>query len=148
MTVPLVDLLDSYEASALSALDPTNAEDGINFWKEANENDPDELSKIKKSNAKAIKEIFLRANAAPPNLRYGDGSSNSGIVEDFDPMGDAKGEITKKEKELLQKYVISHETDEFDGVYYLRSSTGVYQPDDKSMNRWFIKCLENNAECV
>ena len=147
MTGDLEELRDRYESSVLSLLDPKNTEEYINFWNEAKEEDPDKLLEIRKQNANAIKHIFLYTNASPSNLRYGDGSSNSAIGEDFDPMGDTSGTITTKESDLIEKYVISYEAEEIDGQYYLRSSTGIYQPDSDKMNYWYIKCLKNNVEC-
>ena len=136
-----------YELSALSVLDPKNTDENINFWKETHENNPDKLTEIREQNAKAIKEMFLWANAAPSNLRYGDSSSNGALQENFDPMGDASGTITTKESEMIETYVINYETTEMDGQYYLRSSTGVYQPDISKRDHWYIKCLTNNEQC-
>ena len=147
MTNDLGELRDKYESVILSLLDPKNSDEGINFWNEANESDPDKLTEIRKQNAEAIKHIFLYSNASPTNLRYGDGSSNSGLAENFDPMGDTSGTITKKESEMIEQYVISYEAEELEGQYYLRSSTGVYQPNLQNMNHWYIKCLENNDNC-
>ena len=147
MSKDLEDLTDKYLSSALEYLDPENSDEAINFWNEANENDPDTLLEIREQNAKAIKKIFLSANTAPPNLRYGDSVTNSGISENFDPMGDISGSITTKESELIKNYVSSYETEEFDGEYYLRSSTGVHQPDASVIKYWYIKCLENNKDC-
>ena len=141
------ELRESYELLALSVLDSTNTDENINFWKETHEDNPDTLIEIRKQNAKAIKEIFLRANAAASNLRFGDGSSNSAIQENFDPMGDTSGTITTKESEMIEKYVINYETTELNGQYYLRSSTGLYQPDVSKMDHWYIKCLTNNNQC-
>ena len=147
MSTDLEELTDKYLSAALEYLDPENSEDGINFWNEANENDPDTLLEIREQNAKAIKKIFLSANTSPPNLRYGDSVTNSGISENFDPMGDIDGAITTKESELIKNYVSSYETEEFDGEYYLRSSTGVHQPDASVTNHWYIRCLTNNKDC-
>ena len=147
MTGDLEELKDRYESSVLDLLDPKNTDESINFWKEAKEEDPNKLLEIRKQNANAIKHMFLYTNASPSNLRYGDGSSNSGIAEDFDPMGDTSGTITKKESELIENYVISYEAEEIDGQYYLRSSTGIYQPASEKMNHWYIKCLKNNVNC-
>ena len=141
------ELRDYYETSALSYLDPKNSDENINFWKETHEEDPDKLIDIREQNAKAIKELFLWTNAAPSNLRYGDASSNSAIQEDYDPMGDTSGTITTKESEMIKNYVISYEAKEFDGQYYLRSSSGVHQPDTQYMNHWYIKCTKNNEDC-
>jgi len=134
-------LRDEYELNALSLLESKNSDENVNFWRESHEDDPDTLILIRKQNAKAIKELLGLANASPSNLRYGDGSSNSGISQEFDPMGDAIGQITQKEIEMLEKYVISYDPEEFNGQYYLRSSTGVHQSDTKSMNHWYIRCL-------
>jgi hypothetical protein len=147
MTGDLVELRDRYESNILSLLDPENTDENISFWNEANEEDPDKLLEIRKQNSKSIKHLFLYTNGCPSNLRYGDGSSNSGIGEDFDPMGDTSGTITRKESELIEKYVINYEAEEIDGQYYLRSSTGIYQPDSEIMNHWYIKCLKNNVGC-
>ena len=147
MTDELEELTDVYLTSALDYLDSENSDDAINFWKEANEEDPDALLEIRKQNAKAIKKIFLSANTAPPNLRYGDSVTNSGISENYDPMGDISGTITMRESEFIRDYVSSYETEEIDGEYYLRSSTGFHQPDLKFINHWYIKCLTNDKEC-
>ena len=143
----LDELREYYESSALDFLDPKNTFEYINFWEETHEHDPDKLLDIREQNAKGIKDMLLWSNASPSNLRYGDASSNSGIQENYDPMGDTMGTITAKESQMIEKYVISYTTEEFEGKYYLRSSTGVYQPDSKNMNRWYIKCLQNNEEC-
>ena len=147
MTDELEELTDVYLTSALDYLDSKNSDDAINFWKEANEKDPDTLLEIRKQNAKAIKKIFLSANTAPPNLRYGDSVTNSGISENYDPMGDISGTITMRESEFIKDYVSSYETEEIDGEYYLRSSTGFHQPDSEFINHWYIKCLTNNEKC-
>ena len=148
MNKDLEQLRDEYEHNALSLLNSENSDENINFWRESHEDDPATLIQIRKQNAKAIKELFGLVNASPANLRYGDGSSNSGISEDFDPMGDTAGQITQKEREMLEMYVINYEIEEFNGQYYLRSSTGLHQPDPKNMNHWYIKCLSNNMECI
>ena len=147
MTEDLEGLTDKYLSSALDYLDAENSDNAINFWEEANEKDPDTLLEIREQNAKAIKKIFLSANTAPPNLRYGDSVTNSGISENFDPMGDISGTITTKESDLIKYYVSSYETEEFDGEYYIKSSTGFHQPDENSMKHWYIKCLNNDKDC-
>ena len=147
MDSDLEELRDYYEATAIGFLDPRNTDESINFWKETHEDDPDKLLEIREQNAYAIRDIFLWANAAPPNLRYGDASSNSAISSDFDPMGDTTGTLTTKESVMIENYVVSYTAKEFDGEYYLRSSTGVYQPETNSMNHWYIKCMQNNEKC-
>ena len=147
MTNELEDLTDKYLTSALDYLNPENSDDAIKFWNEANEKDPGILEEIRKQNAKAIKKIFLSANTAPPNLRFGDSVTNSGISENYDPMGDISGTITTKESEFIKDFVSSYETEEIEGEYYLRSSTGFHLPDPNSINHWYIKCLTNTKEC-
>ena len=147
MDSDLEELRDYYEATAIGFLDPSNTNENINFWEETHEDDPDKLLEIREQNAYAIRDIFLWANAAPPNLRYGDASSNSAISSDFDPMGDTTGTLTTKESVMIENYVVSYTAKEFDGEYYLRSSTGVYQPETNSMNHWYIKCMQNNEKC-
>ena len=145
MTEALVDLRDEYLKEALDYIDDSNTEDQIDFYKESHDDDPIDA---KEQNGKSIKKLFQLANAAATNLRYGDGSSNSAIQENFDPMGDKDGVLTKHETEMLETYVVTKDVAElFDGIYYVRSSTGVYQPDSKYNNRWYIKCLKNNENC-
>ena len=64
-------------------------------------------------------------------------------------MGDASGKITAKESLMIEKYVINYETEEFDGEYYLRSSTGVTStfPDLSKTTHWYIQCTNNNIKC-
>ena len=50
MTDELEELTDVYLTSALDYLDSEKSEDAINFWKEANEKDPDTLLEIRKQN--------------------------------------------------------------------------------------------------
>jgi len=147
MNSELEDLRDYYESSAIGFLDPKNTDENINFWKETHEDDPDKLIEIREQNAYAIRDMFLWANGSPANLRYGDSSSNSAISSDFDPMGDTNGVLTTKESELIENYVITYDAKEFDGEYYLRSSTGFYQPETNYMNHWYIKCKQNNEKC-
>ena len=149
MSDALVELRDTYELESLSYLDSENSDERIDFWAETHEDDPEKLTQIREQNAKAIKDMFQRANAAPSNLRFGDGGSNSAIQENFDPMGDASGKITAKESLMLEKYVINYETEEFDGEYYLRSSTGVTStlPDLSKTTHWYIQCINNNIKC-
>ena len=147
MDSDLEDLRDYYEASAIGFLDPKNTDENINFWKETHEDDPYKLIEIREQNAYAIKDLFLWANGAPPNLRYGDASSNSAISSDFDPMGDTSGVLTAKESLMIENYVFTYDAKEFDGEYYLRSSTGVFQPETNYMNHWYIKCKQNNEKC-
>ena len=147
LTAELEDLNDSYKSSSLGFFDPTNFDENINFWKETHEENPDDLIEIKEQNAKFIKDMWLWLNGAPANLRYGDGVSNSALQENFDPMGDASGTVTPKESQVIAEYALDYEPTAFEGQYYLRSSTGVYQPSaDKT--KWYIKCLTNTNECV
>ena len=141
----LLSLRDQYLEEALYYLDEANTENKVDFWKENHEDDF--LLTQKEQNGKSIREIFELANAATTNLRYGDGSSNSAIQENFDPMGDQNGVMTLHETEMMKTYVISSNVEEFDGYYYIRSSTGKHQPDTTYKNRWYIKCLENNEKC-
>ena len=148
MTKDLEELRNDYESKALSLLDPKTSRNKIDFWRENHENDLVKLLQIRKQNAKAIDDLLVLANMSPSNLRYGDRSSNMGIRANFDPMGDKRGYITVKEAEILKTYVITKNTEEFFGQYYLRSSTGKYQPDINDKTVWYIKCLANNIECV
>ena len=57
-------------------------------------------------------DIFVRNQiflifSAPANLRYGDSPNNSGIRENFDPMGDGNGGLTLKETKWLNKFAKS-----------------------------------------
>merc|ERR1719367_677579 len=143
MSEILVELRDKYRNEAIAFFDDGN----IDFWKETHPGNDDPLD-IKEQNGDSIRKLFQLANAAATNLRYGDGSSNSAIQENFDPMGDKDGVLTKHETEMLETYVVTKDVAElFDGIYYIRSSTGVYQPDSKYNNRWYIKCLKNNENC-
>lgn len=145
LTEKLVGLGEEYLKEALYYLDETNRENKVDFWKESHEDDY--FLTQKEENGKSIREIFELANAATTNLRYGDGSSNSAIQENFDPMGDERGVMTVKETEMMQTYVITPKVEEFNGHYYIRSSTGKHQPDSTYKNRWYIKCLQNNEKC-
>ena len=145
MTEALVDLRDEYLKDAINCIDNGD----IDFWKETHpgSDDPDE---IKERNGDKIKDLFQLAFAASTNLRYGDGSSNSGIGENFDPMGDKYGVLTKKETEMLRKWVVNSEPKQFPhgtGEWYIRSSTGKYQPDPEEKSHWYIKCLVQNKDC-
>ena len=135
MSEDLVNLRDQYLEQARIYLNESNMVNKVNFWKESHEDEDDQT---KKQNAESIREIFELANAATTNLRYGDGSSNSAIQENFDPMGDENGKMTQKETEMMKTYVISSNVEEFDGEYYIRSSTGKHQPDLAYNNRWCI----------
>ena len=111
------------------------------------EKDPNEVTNIREQNARAIKDIFLWANGAPSNLRYGDGSSNSAIQENFDPMGDEYGTITTKESEMMKTYVMNYNAVEIEGQYFLRSSTGFFKRTTRYSTKWYVKCRQNNEEC-
>ena len=128
-------------------MDPNYTDDNINFWKETDEDDSIELTNIREQNARAIKDIFLWANGAPSNLRYGDGSSNSAIQENFDPMGNENGTITTKESEMLKNYVVNYKVEVIEGEYYLRSSTGLHKKKVGSSTKWYVKCLQDNKKC-
>jgi len=127
MTGTLLELRDKYLKEAIEYIDNGD----IDFWKETHpgSDDPDD---IKERNGDKIKDLFQLAFAASTNLRYGDGSSNSGIGENFDPMGDKYGVLTKKETEMLKNWVVNSEPEQFPrgtGEWFIRSSTGKYQPD-------------------
>ena len=137
----LEELNDEYMTSILGILNPENPNDHIDFWKETHNADSDTM----KENADLIKDIFRWSNAAAANLRFGDGSTNSGIGENFDPMGNEAGQMTGKESRIGQNYDVESSSDEFDGQHYMRSSTGLLQGDDPS--EWYIKCFNNNNIC-
>ena len=143
----LVKLMYAYKWDILDLLDPNNTASNINFWKETHENDPWELINVREQNAKAIKDIFLWANAAPSNLRYGDASSNSAIHENFDPMGNDNGTLTRKESDMMKNYVINYKTTKIGQQYYLRSSTGLHQKKTIASTKWYVKCIQNNEKC-
>ena len=145
MSEVLVQLRDEYLKEAINYFD----EGTIDFWKETHPGNDDPLS-IKEQNGESIRKLFQLANAASTNLRYGDGSSNSAIQENFDPMGDKNGVVTKKETEMLKNWVVNSDVKQFPpgtGDWYIRSSTGLHQPDPSFKNRWYIKCLEQNKDC-
>ena len=138
------DLNDSYKEEALSYFDSNN-EDRIDFYEEASQMDPTE---IKAANANGIREVLQLGFNAAANLRYGDGSSNSGIGENFDPMGDMTGTITTKEDALIeilsQANMLDMKSPEKIGnEYYLRSGTGLYTKSNPA-DKWFIKCRGGN----
>ena len=137
----LLELRNEDLEKALSFFDEKSY-DKIDFWEETHADDP---INIKEENAKIIRELFQLANQAPTNLRYGDGSSNSAIQEHFDPLGDKNGNMTRKETEMLENWVVSSSVikPKNSNNYYIRSSTGFYEFD----NQWYIKCKENNSNC-
>jgi len=145
MSEILVELRNEYLKEAIEFFDEGN----IDFWKETHPGNDDPLD-IKEQNGESIRKLFQLANAASTNLRYGDGSSNSAIQENFDPMGDKDGVVTKKETEMLRNWVVNSDVRQFPqgtGDWYIRSSTGLHQPDPTFKNRWYIKCLEQNKDC-
>ena len=141
-------LRDEYRNEALSFFDTTNIADNIDFWKETHETDSDKLTDIREQNAKAIKDLFLDANSMPTNLRYCDGSSNGGIKENLDSMGDKNGIVTIHENEMISMYhgTMNIKPEKFGDQYYLRSGSGKHKPSANT-KKWYIKCLNNNDKC-
>ena len=127
MSEILVELRNEYRKEAIQFFD-----DGtIDFWKETHPGNDDPLA-IKEQNGESIRKLFQLANAASTNLRYGDGSSNSAIQENFDPMGDKDGVVTEKETEMLRNWVVNSNVEQFPsgtGDWYIRSSTELHQPN-------------------
>lgn len=59
---------------------------------------------VKTKNCNNICKIIRKANSAPANLRFGDSSTNEGIGNRLDPMGNKDKKLTKKEARLLTRY--------------------------------------------
>ena len=74
----------------------------LNFHAEEYGANEEAKAKAKEINIRCINDIMGWVNSLPANLRYGNPRTNRALHDNFDPMGDEKGQLTTYEEELIK----------------------------------------------